>query len=167
MVPTSLRLGSRSRLVFVDPPRARCNASRSAGDGAKARIASPEKKPGVLLAVVALPLPLSPLLLVPLLLAPPDTRKPGVEGLRLSNAGAAAIPNIGLAEKLNTLASGFSPLRGSAPSMVERLSLSELCHHLVRTSCWAAATIGGGAGSELARDDHIRGTFTRSEVMRW
>lgn len=37
ILPTSLRLGRRSRLVFVDPPSARCNASRSAREGAKAR----------------------------------------------------------------------------------------------------------------------------------
>ena len=34
--PTSLKLGKRSKLVFA-PPSARCNASRSAGEGAKAR----------------------------------------------------------------------------------------------------------------------------------
>lgn len=36
ILPTSLKLGRRSKLVLV-PPRARCNASRSAGEGAKAR----------------------------------------------------------------------------------------------------------------------------------
>jgi hypothetical protein len=70
-VGTSLKLGSRSRLVLVDPPRARCRASRSAGDGANARIvARPERKPGLLplqlLTAVVLPLALSLLLLLPL-----------------------------------------------------------------------------------------------------
>jgi hypothetical protein len=37
MLPTSLRLGKRSKLVLVDPPSARCSASLSAGEGAKAR----------------------------------------------------------------------------------------------------------------------------------
>lgn len=37
ILPTSLRLGRCSRLAFVDPPSARCNASRSAREGAKAR----------------------------------------------------------------------------------------------------------------------------------
>jgi hypothetical protein len=36
MLPTSLRLGSRSKLVLATD-KARCNASRSAGEGANAR----------------------------------------------------------------------------------------------------------------------------------
>ena len=41
---TSESVGSRSRLVFVDPPSARYSASRSAGDGANARIEMDEKR---------------------------------------------------------------------------------------------------------------------------
>jgi hypothetical protein len=37
MLPTSLKLGRRSRLLFVDPPSARCKASLSAREGANAR----------------------------------------------------------------------------------------------------------------------------------
>src|SRR6266446_2017314 len=135
MLPTSLRLGNRSKLVFVDPPKARCSASRSAGDGANARMASPEKKPGVLLLVVALPLALSLLPPVPLLLATPDTGQSDVEALRQLNVGAAGTPNNGLAEKLKTLASGFRPRRDSVPSTVERLPLSGPRHHRLCPSC--------------------------------
>jgi hypothetical protein len=117
---TSLKLGSRSKLVFVDPPRARCSASRSAGDGANARIASPEKKPGVLLLVAT---PLGPSLPppVPLLLTAPDSGLSDVEALRQLNAGVAGMPNNGLAEKLKTLALGLRLRRDSVPSTVERL----------------------------------------------
>jgi len=166
MLPTSLRLGSRSKLVFVDPPRARCSASRSAGDGANARMASPEKKPGVLLLVAVVVVVALPLALSLLLLAAPDTGQSDVEGLRASNAGVVRTPNNGLAEKLKTLASGLSPRRDSVPSTVERLSLSGLRHHRVRASCWCIASMGGGAGSELARD-HTPGTSIGSEVIRW
>src|SRR6267154_4572390 len=134
MLPTSLKLGSRSKLVFVDPPRARCSASRSAGDGANARMASPEKKPGVLLPV-ATPLGLSLLPPVLLLFTAPDTGLSDVEALRQLNAGAAGTPNNGLAEKLKTLASGLRPRRDSVPSTVERLSLSGLRHRWVCASC--------------------------------
>lgn len=37
MLPTSLRLGNRSKLALVEPPNTRWRASRSAGEGAKAR----------------------------------------------------------------------------------------------------------------------------------
>lgn len=37
MLPTRLRLGNLSKLLFVDPPKARCNTWRSAGEGANAR----------------------------------------------------------------------------------------------------------------------------------
>jgi hypothetical protein len=37
MLPTSLKLGSLSRLAFVDPPSALWSTSRSAADGANAR----------------------------------------------------------------------------------------------------------------------------------
>lgn len=43
-VETSESVGSRSRLVFVDPPSARWSASRSAGDGANARMDMDENK---------------------------------------------------------------------------------------------------------------------------
>jgi len=127
--------------------------------------------PGVLLpvavvVVVAWPLALSPLLLALLLLAAPDGGKPDVEVFRLSNAGLTGMPKNGLAEKLNTLALGLSPLRVSVPSTVERLSLSTPCHHRVRASCGGTAAIGGETGSELARDDHTGGPSIGSEVIR-
>lgn len=37
ILPTRLRLGSFSKLLFVDPPKARRNTWRSAGEGANAR----------------------------------------------------------------------------------------------------------------------------------
>lgn len=43
-IDTSLKVGNLSKLVFVeDPPRERVSASRSAGDGANARMDSVEK----------------------------------------------------------------------------------------------------------------------------
>jgi len=165
-LPTSLRLGSRSRLVFVDPPRARCSASRSSGDGANARIASPERKPGVLLLVAvaevgALPLRLSLILLLRVLRDDPDTGNPDAD-----TGATGALNSTGSGEKLKTFASGLSPLRGSVPSMVERLSLSEVCHHKFRASCGGIPALGGEIRSESARDDHTREAFIGSDVIR-
>lgn len=42
-IDTSLKVGKRSKLVFVEDPNARVSASRSAGEGANARIESVER----------------------------------------------------------------------------------------------------------------------------
>lgn len=102
MLPTSLRLGRRSKLVLA-PPKARCKASRSAGEGAKARKNKDSFVEDEDEDIIEVPMPV---------------------GLRLSNDGSEWYAVAGGAfDRLNSLASGLRPFFG--------LSLDSVGNHLL------------------------------------
>jgi hypothetical protein len=102
MLATLLRLGRRSKLAFVDPPKARCNTSRSAGEGAKARKRELVFEAGAVI-----------------------IREPSPFGFSASNVGltGAGTPTVpksgGVLFKRKTLASGFKPFLGLSLEEVE------------------------------------------------